>query len=81
MVGVAVWDEPENSIAKISQLELPWKQIINGQSEPTDLYGILGIPCIMLFAPDGTIVGRNFEDEELNAILENAFAPVADSGK
>ncbi|RXE72072.1 AhpC/TSA family protein [Muribaculaceae bacterium Isolate-002 (NCI)] len=81
VVGVAVWDEPENSIAKISQLELPWKQIINGQSEPTDLYGILGIPCIMLFAPDGTIVGRNFEDEELNAILENAFAPAADNGK
>lgn len=77
VLGVAVWDEPDNSLAKIEQLELPWKQIINAQAVPTDLYGILGIPCIMLFAPDGTIVGRNFEDEELNAILAEAFAPAA----
>jgi len=74
VLGVAVWDEPDNSLAKIEQLQLPWKQIINAQTVPTDLYGILGIPCIMLFAPDGTIVGRNFEDEELNAILAEAFS-------
>lgn len=74
VLGVAVWDEPDNSLAKIKQLELPWAQIVNAQTIPTDLYGILGIPCIILFAPDGTIVGRNFEDEELNAILKNAFA-------
>lgn len=77
VLGVAVWDEPEKSLAKIEQLELPWKQIINAQTVPTDLYGILGIPCIILFAPDGTIVGRNFEDEELNSILAEAFAPSA----
>lgn len=75
VLGVAVWDEPANSLAKIEQLELPWKQIIDAQTIPTDLYGILGIPCIILFAPDGTIVGRNFEDEELNSILAKAYAP------
>lgn len=74
VLGVAVWDEPDNSLAKIKQLELPWAQIVNAQTIPTDLYGILGIPCIILFAPDGTIVGRNFEDEELNAILKKTFA-------
>lgn len=73
VLGVAVWDEPDNSLAKIKQLELPWAQIVNAQTIPTDLYGILGIPCIILFAPDGTIVGRNFEDEELNAILKKEF--------
>ena len=73
VLGVAVWDEPDNSLAKIEQLQLPWKQIVNAQAVPTDLYGILGIPCIILFAPDGTIVGRNFEDDELNAILAEAL--------
>lgn len=76
VLGVAVWDEPENTIAKIEQLQLPWKQIIDAQTIPTDLYGILGIPCIMLFAPDGTIVGRNFEDDELNKILSDIYNPV-----
>ena len=75
VLGVAVWDEPDNSLAKVEQLQLPWKQIINAQAIPTDLYGILGIPCIILFAPDGTIVGRDFEDEELNAILAEALVP------
>lgn len=74
VLGVAVWDEPDASLAKIQQLELPWKQIVNAQTVPTDLYGILGIPCIILFAPDGTIVGRNFQDAELNAILSKAFS-------
>lgn len=79
VLGVAVWDEPENTIAKIEQLQLPWKQIIDAQSVPTDLYGILGIPCIMLFAPDGTIVGRNFEDDELNAILDGIYNTPTDN--
>lgn len=73
VLGVAVWDEPDNTLAAIEQMQLPWKQIINAQTIPTDLYGILGIPCIILFAPDGTIVGRNFEDDELNAILAQAY--------
>lgn len=77
VLGVAVWDEPDKSLAKIEQLQLPWNQIINAQTIPTDIYGILGIPCIMLFGPDGTIIGRNFEDEQLIAILEEAYAPKA----
>lgn len=75
VLGVAVWDEPAKSLATIDKLELPWKQIIDAQTIPTDIYGILGIPCIILFGPDGTIIARNPEDAELNAILEEVYAP------
>ncbi|MDO4319352.1 MAG: TlpA disulfide reductase family protein [Bacteroidales bacterium] len=67
VLGVAVWDEPDATRAAIEKHELPWPCIINAQSVPTDLYGISGIPCIMLIAPDGTILSRDKQDDDLRA--------------
>ena len=44
--------------------------IINAQTVPTDLYGITGIPCIMLIGPDGTILSRDKQGEDLVADVE-----------
>lgn len=74
IVGIAVWDEPQNTLQAIDQMKLPWTQVLNGQNIPTDLYGILGIPCIILFDPDGRIVSRNLQDEELKASVDAAMA-------
>ena len=70
VVGVAVWDEPANSLATIQNRQLPWNQIINGQTIPTDLYGISGIPCILLIDPNGIIVSRGKQGENLVADVE-----------
>lgn len=70
VLGVAVWDEPQNTLKAIETHELPWKQILNAQTIPTDIYGISGIPCIILIAPDGTIVSRDKQDAELIADVE-----------
>lgn len=73
ILGVAVWDEPENTLEAINDLGLPWNHIINAQTVPTDLYGILGIPCIILFAPDGTIVSRDQQGDDLKAAVGSAL--------
>lgn len=73
VLGVAVWDEPENTKEAVERHQLPWPQILNAQSVPTDLYGISGIPCIILFAPDGTIVSRDKQDAELKADVAKVF--------
>lgn len=73
VLGVAVWDEPENTLKAVETHQLPWKQIINAQSIPTDIYGISGIPCIILFAPDGTIVSRDKQDADLMHDVEAAM--------
>lgn len=65
VVGVAVWDEPANTLEAIKKHNLPWPQIINAQTIPTDLYGIQGIPCILLIDPEGNIVSRDKQDREL----------------
>ena len=74
ILGVAVWDEPEASLRAIEQHQLPWECIINAGTIPTDLYGISGIPCIMLIAPDGTIVSRDLQGDELKAAVADALA-------
>lgn len=80
-LGVAVWDEPENTKRAIEKHNLPWNMIINAQTIPTDLYGISGIPCIILIAPDGTIVSRDKQDEELIADVEAAMEKYNESKK
>lgn len=77
VLGVAVWDKPEDTLEAIKKHELPWNQIINAQTIPTDLYGINGIPCIILIAPDGTIVSRDKQDEDLVNDVEAAMSTVS----
>lgn len=67
ILGVAVWDEPDDTRRAIDEEQIPWDCIINAGSVPTDLYGISGIPCIMLIAPDGTIVSRDKQSDDLKA--------------
>lgn len=73
VVGVAVWDEPQNTEKAIEDLGIDWPVIINAQTIPTDMYGILGIPCIILIGPDGTILLRDLQDEELKEGVANAM--------
>lgn len=73
IVGVAVWDEPENTLAAIKSHGLEWPNIINAQTVPTDLYGINAIPCILLINPEGVIVSRDKQGEELIQDVDKAM--------
>ena len=74
VVGVAVWDEPENTLKAIKTHDLQWPCIINAQTIPTDLYGISGIPCIILINPDGVIISRDKQGQELKDDVDSAMA-------
>lgn len=69
ILGVAVWDNRAATLEAIKELELPWPQIFDGGKIPTDLYGISGIPHLILFGPDGTVVARDLRGERLEAKL------------
>ena len=58
VISIAVWDKPEDTLKAIEEEDLKWGQIINCQKVPCELYGIEGIPTMILFGPDGTIVER-----------------------
>lgn len=73
VLGVAVWDKIEDTQKAIEEEKIPWSQIVNAQAVPTELYGITGIPHLILFAPDGTIVTRGLPTDDLIAEVKAAF--------
>lgn len=74
VVGVAVWDEPDNTLKAIKSHGLDWPCIINAQTVPTDIYGISGIPCILLINPEGIIVSRDKQSQALIDDVDKAMA-------
>ncbi|MBP5537027.1 MAG: TlpA family protein disulfide reductase [Bacteroidales bacterium] len=67
ILSVAVWDELSETKRMANNLGIKWNQIVNANSIPTDLYGIDGIPHIILFGPDGTILKRNLRGDNIEA--------------
>ena len=63
VLSVAVWDKPKDTAKAAAELGITWNQIINAQQVPTDLYGIDGIPHIMLVGPDGIILNRDLRGD------------------
>ena len=73
LLGVAVWDERQATIRAIEEDGYFWPQILDAQTIPTGLYGIQGIPQIMLFGPDGTIVARDLRGNNLRRKIEEVM--------
>ena len=73
VLSIAVWDDPADTRLAAEEEGVVWSQIINAQQIPTELYGIEGIPHIILFGPDGTILKRNLRGEEIEAAVAEAL--------
>ena len=73
VLGVNVWDEEEKFKAAIPAEGITYLQIYiprDNKDNATEMYGIKGIPQIILFAPDGTIVQRDLRGSEMKALVE-----------
>ena len=75
VLGVAVWDKDNSSSRRtMEEYGMKWNQIFAGEdTTPTDLYGIAGIPRIMLFAPDGTICKQSIRGAEIKKSISEIF--------
>ena len=69
VLGVATWDKPNDTLKSIEQLGIPYPQMLNAQKAGSDAYGINGIPQIILFGPDGTILKRNLRGESIETTV------------
>ncbi len=70
VLGVATWDKPKDTLKAIEQLGIPYPQIMNAENAGSDAYGILGIPEIILFGPDGTILKRGLRGSAIEKMVE-----------
>ena len=75
VLGVAVWDKDNSGSRKtMEEYGMKWNQIFVGEdTTPTDIYGIAGIPRIMLFAPDGTIYKQSIRGAEIKKAVSEIY--------
>ena len=73
VIGVATWDKPNDTKRAIAEMGIPYPQIMNAQKAGSDAYNIEGIPEIILFGPDGTILKRRLRGEAIEAEVRAAL--------
>lgn len=73
VLGVNVWDNEDKFKASLKSEGIDYPQIFvprNNKDNATELYGIKGIPQIILFAPDGRIIKRDLRGAAMKALVE-----------
>ena len=68
VLGVNVWDEEPKFKAALEEEGITYPQIYiprDNKDNATELYGIQGIPQIILFGPDGTILRRDLRGQSM----------------
>ena len=75
VLGVGVWeDSHETHLQAVKELQIPYPQIYDEQNNhATSLYGIMGIPQIMLIGPDGVIMQRDLRGEQIDELLSKIY--------
>ena len=66
VLSLAVWERKlqSHTIETAGELGMDWLHMNNCGTVPTDIYGVEGIPHLMLIGPDGTILKRGFHGLE-----------------
>lgn len=70
IVGVATWDDIEKTKEQIVHQGYKWAQILDAGQKPMESYGFDGIPMIMLFGPDGTLLERGIRGIEIEKSIQ-----------
>lgn len=73
IVGVDVWDKPEQHKQMVEQLGITYPQLIDTTRNATTTYGISNIPQILLISADGIIIARNLRGEAIEAAVIEAL--------
>jgi thiol-disulfide isomerase/thioredoxin len=65
VIGMVVNDEIKNHLQAVDVLKVSWTQIFDNKNELVSLYGIEGVPTLILLDKDGTILVRTHEKDEI----------------
>lgn len=73
VISLNVWDKPNAQAKSIKDMNMNWVQLTDDTPNATDVYGIDGIPHIMLIGKDGKILARDLRGEEIEAAVKEAL--------
>lgn len=71
VIGVVVSDELDNHLQSAKSLDVTWTQIFDNKDALVTLYGLEGIPTLILLDKDGTILVRTHEKQEVKEKIES----------
>ena len=74
-LGVSCDKNRDSWLKALEKHQLPWTALRSParKGDACDLYGITGIPAVILIAPDGKVISTDLEGKELKAKLEEIF--------
>ena len=73
VLGLFVWDNEKNLKKAVEEEGIVWPQIIDTEADAEKLYGVDGIPHIILFAPDGTILNRDLRGQTMIDVVDEVM--------
>ncbi len=70
VLSIGVWEEKieDNEKAK-QELNMTWETLFDKDSRAAEIYGIQGIPTLLLISPEGEIVARTHSPKEIDEKL------------
>ena len=74
-LGVSCDKNRDAWLKALDKHQLPWTSLLSPSSkdDALRLYGVSGIPTVILIAPDGKVISTNLEGKALKAKLEDIF--------
>ena len=74
-LGVSCDKNRDAWLKALEKHQLPWAALRSParKGDACELYGITGIPAVILITPDGTIIATDIEGKELKAKLKEIF--------
>lgn len=73
VISLNVWDKPDGQSKVIKELGMTWTQLTDATSKATDIYGIDGIPQILLIDKDGKILARDLRGDRIEEAVKKAL--------
>ena len=70
IISVSIEDEVEQTQRAIKENNMTWTQLSSVDTALDDDYGIIAIPYLILFSPDGTILEKNIRGQALDEALK-----------
>lgn len=74
VISLNVWDKPEDQAEAIREMKMDWIQLTDPtENNATKMYGVEGIPQIMLIGADGTILARDLREDGIEEAVKDAL--------
>lgn len=71
VIGLVVSDDLDTHLTTAKELNVTWTQIFDNKDAASTLYGIKGIPTLILLDKDGTILLRTYNKVEVKEKIES----------